>query len=323
MSEQPKHFDSDDEPLYNIGAVSRMIDVPETTLRVWERRYSFPTSSRTEGGHRLYSQREVARLQWVKSQVDEGIQISQAIKALYHREQEGYDARPSAYGQHADSGDAFANIQTRLHEALLAHDTMLSDRVLAEALTIYPVEHLILQIISPIMAEIGSAWENGDLDVATEHFATHFLRHHLLQWMRIGPPSYDVNPVVLACAPGELHEGSLLMVGVLLRRLRWPVSYLGQSLALHDFEVFIKKVQPSAIVFVAMTEQSAQALREWPRWLPEAYETERPLVCFGGRIFSMEPAYVDQMPGIFLGQTLEEGISTLKGLLNSLYPLVR
>ncbi|MBZ0275146.1 MAG: MerR family transcriptional regulator, partial [Anaerolineae bacterium] len=80
---------SSEEPLYNIGVISRMTNIPETTLRVWERRYGFPESARTAGGHRLYCQMEFKRLQWVKMRLDEGMQISQAIQALQHMEREG------------------------------------------------------------------------------------------------------------------------------------------------------------------------------------------------------------------------------------------
>ena len=51
-----------EEPIYNIGVVARMTGIPVATLRVWERRYQFPTAERTEGGHRLYSERELVRL---------------------------------------------------------------------------------------------------------------------------------------------------------------------------------------------------------------------------------------------------------------------
>ena len=89
MSQSRDDFAPDEEPLFNIGAVSRMTDISETALRVWERRYDFPKSARTDGGHRLYSQQEVMRLQWVKQRTDEGMQISQAIRALHHHEREG------------------------------------------------------------------------------------------------------------------------------------------------------------------------------------------------------------------------------------------
>ena len=39
-----------EEPIYNIGVVARMTGIPVATLRVWERRYQFPTAERTEGG---------------------------------------------------------------------------------------------------------------------------------------------------------------------------------------------------------------------------------------------------------------------------------
>jgi len=325
MNEKSEPFDGNNEPLYNIGAVSRMTDVAETTLRVWERRYDFPNSSRTDGGHRLYSQNEVTRLQWVKSRVDEGMQISQAIKALHHTEQEG-----RSVGTHItpltspiENAENFSAFHDRLLNALLNHNTTSADRIIAETLTVYSLEHIILHIISPIMNEIGSLWERDEIDIATEHVITNYLRHRLLQWLRIAPPQYNVNQVILACAPGELHEGSLLMLGVLLSRLRWPVSYLGQSIALSGFNTFIGEVNPSIIVFVAMTEESAQELADWPNLLPKIYKSNRPLICFGGRVFTEQPDYIDRVAGTFLGQTMEEGISTLDKILHDMFPHAR
>ena len=318
------NFSKQDEPIYNIGAVARMTGIAETTLRAWERRYNFPASARTDGGHRLYSQQEISRLQWVKLQVDEGVQISQAIKALSHKEENSVNTAVQPLIPSSELDAAFAKIYERLLSALLSHNTLVADRIIAEALTLYTMEHLILNIFSPVMRELGSAWERGDINIATEHFATNYLRHYLLQWMRTSPPPYNhVKPVILAGAPGELHEGSLIMFGVLLRRLRWSVNYLGQSIALHDFAGFIEQVQPSAIVFVAMTKQSAEALSEWPRWLPTVHETNLPIVCYAGRIFSINPDYIEQMSGVYLGNTIEEGLSTLTEILNDLYPYAK
>jgi len=47
MGQQRDETPANEEPLLNIGAVSRMTDIPETTLRVWERRYDFLRSART------------------------------------------------------------------------------------------------------------------------------------------------------------------------------------------------------------------------------------------------------------------------------------
>ena len=61
-----------EEPLFNIGAVERVTGVPVATLRAWEHRYGFPESARTPGGHRLYSQRDIQRIEWVKERIEQG-----------------------------------------------------------------------------------------------------------------------------------------------------------------------------------------------------------------------------------------------------------
>jgi methanogenic corrinoid protein MtbC1 len=214
-------------------------------------------------------------------------------------------------------------IQRRLLEALKTHDVDEANLIIGEAQALYALEEIILDVIGPTLHDIGAAWEHGKIDVATEHLATNHLRNFLLMWMRVGPPAYSTNPVVLACAPGELHEGSLLMLGVLLRRLRWPVLYLGQTLPLSNLSIFIEDLGPSIVVFVAMTRESARALAEWPHWMPEVAKRNQPLVCFGGRAYMEYPELVDEMQGHYLGNTLHEGLQKLNNTLHQLNPLLR
>ena len=75
-----------DEPLYNIGVVSRMTGISMATLRAWERRYDFPSARRTMGGHRLYSEKDIMQLRWVRDRIEEGMQTAQSINALRHQE---------------------------------------------------------------------------------------------------------------------------------------------------------------------------------------------------------------------------------------------
>src|ERR1035437_3262867 len=78
------------EAIFNIGAVTRMTGIPITTLHAWELRYGFPHSSaRTQGGHRLYSEKDVILLRTVKAQIDQGITARQAVKAVHKMEMEG------------------------------------------------------------------------------------------------------------------------------------------------------------------------------------------------------------------------------------------
>lgn len=308
-----------EEPLFTIGAVARMTSIAEDTLRIWERRYHFPRTTRTAGGHRLYSQLEVERLQWVKLRIAEGLQPSRAIHALQQAEKrKQITLSPQvtpAPSYPAKNDMLLITHQQRLMQALLDYDITTANAIFEELLALYPMEAIILDVISTTLFMIGEAWSSGQLDVAVEHFASNFLHHRMLIWMQTGPPAYHVNSVALACAPGELHEGSLLMLGVLLRRLRWPVIYLGQSLPLTDLASLVQAVRPSIIVFVAMSEITATALADWPHWLATVEESDRPIIAYGGRAFTENPRLAQHIPGLLLGNTLQEGVALLNQTL--------
>jgi MerR family transcriptional regulator, light-induced transcriptional regulator len=308
------------EPLYNIGVVARMTGVSMATLRAWERRYSFPESERTAGGHRLYSERDVMRLRWVKERIDEGMQTAQAINALHHQEQTGkltlvepVDPRLEEKTTHI--APQLPLQRRELVKALIERDLVRADSVLGEALALSSPEALILDVIGPGLAEVGDAWEEGKISVATEHLATNYLRQRLLMWMVSGPPPRSTHPIVLACAPNEWHEGSLLILGALLRRRRWPVAYLGQAVPLPDLSSFVRDLHPSMIILIAMTENAAAELTDWPHWLPEIAQAGKPPVGYGGRVFRQLPEWRMRIAGTYLGDNFQDGLSTIERML--------
>lgn len=69
---------SSPRPIYTIGAVSRMLDVPVSTLRSWEARYGTVRPARTSGGQRLYSRDQLAQLQFLKTQIANGATPAEA-----------------------------------------------------------------------------------------------------------------------------------------------------------------------------------------------------------------------------------------------------
>lgn len=302
-------------PLYNIGVVTRLTGIPVATLHAWERRYGFPAAARTAGGHRLYSEKDIALLRRVKSQVDAGLQTRQAIRAV--RQAGAGEVLPpppgEAFSPAADLVPAPAALRQQLTEALLRHDLESADRLMGEMLAFYPPEEMTLQIIGPALNGIGEAWEQGRISVADEHLASNYLRHRLLMWMVTGPRPRPVRPAVLACAPDEWHEGSLLMLGVLLRRQGWPVAYLGQDVPFADLATFVREIRPGAVVLVAMCEDPARSLADWPRWIPQV--EGKPVVAFGGRAFALQPELQQQTPGLYLGDNLQEGVARLVEVL--------
>src|SRR5581483_1689890 len=81
-----------DAPIFNTKAVVQQTGVPAPTLRAWERRYKLVAPERANNAYRLYSQRDIALIRWLKERVDAGIAISHAV-ALFRHMYEGYQRR--------------------------------------------------------------------------------------------------------------------------------------------------------------------------------------------------------------------------------------
>jgi DNA-binding transcriptional MerR regulator/methanogenic corrinoid protein MtbC1 len=77
-----------DSPLFNTKAVVQQTGVLAPTLRAWERRYSILSPDRTNNAYRLYSERDIAKIRWLKARVNSGMTISQAIALLQHMDAE-------------------------------------------------------------------------------------------------------------------------------------------------------------------------------------------------------------------------------------------
>ena len=77
----PQTAADESTPRYRSGAVARMIQMPVSTLRVWERRYAVAQPATSAAGHRLYSAVDVRRLAQLKQLTDTGHAIG-SIAAL-------------------------------------------------------------------------------------------------------------------------------------------------------------------------------------------------------------------------------------------------
>lgn len=304
------------DAVFNIGAVARMTGISTATLHAWERRYGFPASPvRTAGGHRLYSMREIILLKQVKAQIERGLSTRQAIRLVQYGNLENRlppETSSTTIASHSSLPEA-RTYSLRLLDMLCKGDLTEADRLLAELLAFASPESVTLEVIGPALSEIGRLWEEGHITIATEHLASNYLRHRLLMWMVSGPPPKPVNPIVLACAPGEWHEGSLLMLGVLLRRKGWPVAYLGQNVPFPDLAEFVEQIQPPLVVLVAMREETARALAEWPQWIRQTLG--RPKVAYGGRAFVVRPKLEQWVAGYYLGDTIEQAMIRLEQFL--------
>lgn len=82
-----------DKRYYRIGDVSEMLDLPLSTLRFWESKFTFIRPFRDSKGNRYYTPRNVELLQMVKYLLKErGLKI-EAAQAELNRNRAGVEKR--------------------------------------------------------------------------------------------------------------------------------------------------------------------------------------------------------------------------------------
>ncbi len=305
-----------DVPKFTIKTVCAQTGIRAVTLRAWERRHEVLTPHRSQNRYRLYSDRDVAILRWIKSRVDSGMAISSVVNELRTMMRSGFppEAVPAgpavtpipldvAPGQYAD----------RLYQALRDHDEGRAGDVFREIQAAFDLLVICQNILVPCLVEIGEDWYNGRIRVATEHFASAFIRGKLLTMFQAYPSRRNMPNVLVGCAPGEQHEIGSLMASVLLRSLGFRVEYLGPDIPLEDLADYAGYEHPDMVILAASMESSARELIKINGKLAKLRPA--PVFGFGGQVFVDHPELKSSFPGIYLGDTLEQGVAAVQGLL--------
>jgi DNA-binding transcriptional MerR regulator/methylmalonyl-CoA mutase cobalamin-binding subunit len=317
-------------PLFNTKAVVRQTGVPAPTLRAWERRYGVLSPQRGGNDYRLYSERDMVIVTWLRERVESGMSISQAIALLRsmvpappRRVPAAHPATPSSAergamapaGASAAAGEGSPLSLVALRQVLLGQLLQLAERgamhTISEALAIYPVEEVCDALFTPVLRELGRLWAEGHIGVAEEHFGTAVIRAQLEGLFRCAP-AVDGGPYLLVgCAPGNLHELGPLMLALFLRRLGVRVAYLGQSLEPASVAALATANQAACVVLSAALPEHAEAVAEVIRQL-EAATGCVTKVCFGGWAFERDPVLAERTPGFFLGMHAAEAALEIK-----------
>ena len=304
-----------DMPLYNTKSVVHHTGVPAPTLRAWERRYGILSPRRSDNDYRLYSERDMMVVTWLRERVDSGMTISQAIALL--RSLEPVRRRGRRLRSQTPNPAEVVNVTAPtipangidrfslddLGATLLAQfgtlDEYAAHRTIMQALAVYTVEDICLHLFSPVLVEMGRRWALGELDATVEHFASTLIRG-LLDGLFRSTATGSQGPLALVgCAPGELHELGALMLALFLRRSGARVAYLGQNVEVHGLLATVASLRPQCVLLSAALPAQAEALATVVERL-EAASSQTALYC-GGQAYLRNPAIVARMRGHYLG----------------------
>ncbi len=292
-SNQSKLTNKDQLPIYNIKAVSSMLDLLPVTLRAWERRYGLPQPHRGEQGYRLYSPYDVRLLRWLKQQNDSGMSIGQSVKYLNELRRNGNDPAividsPQESVDEVSNQASIENLSHQFHHHLMDYQNEAASEVLRRAFSIYSVDQVLTDIVQATLIRLGDAWHRGEIPIAVEHFATQFFEQHLMGMFYSSSIPAREGTIFAACAPGEMHQVGILSLAVMLRWRGWDVKYFGQNLSLDRIIETLNVIHPIAILFTATSKESAKALQPIYKII-ENYPHKKPLILLGGQAFQNHP----------------------------------
>lgn len=216
-------------------------------------------------------------------------------------------------------------VKEQLIAAFQDMDESAAQGLMGYMFSLYSVEQVCCELITPTLWEIGHLWSRGKLSLSVEHFASNFFRALLLNLFHMTRGSTSGPRVVACCAPGELHELSILMLALFLRRTGMRVFYLGQNMEAMALMHTIQQLAPAAVCISLTCSEYMPALQELARLL-HALPGERPLLCCGGQAFSDLPQSEKSLPdSVCLHGDLQEITIRIQALVQkqSMKPSVR
>lgn len=233
-----------------IGEVARATGVAPATLRAWERRYGVLSPVRTQGGHRVYGARDIARVRTVAALVDAGTRVSHAASRL------------AAFPDDDQTTVAESTLQ-RLWDALDALDEPMARATVREATNVLGIPAALDLVFVPALRRLGAEWRLTPRNIAREHFASTMIRAHLVELL----PTGSGPPTCLAfCPEGERHDLGLIMAAVALGHEGWHAVVLGADTPLVSVDIVIAEIRPALVLIGAVGRRPVSRLVG--RWSP-------------------------------------------------------
>lgn len=224
-----------------IGELARRTGVSPELLRAWEQRYGLLQPERSPGGFRLYSEDDESRVRRTTELIAQGVSAAEAARLAA-------TGSPTSMQEYAEPDrPVVAALAAELRDALDRFDTEGANAALDRLFGTVSVDYAITRVMIPYLHELGDRWAEGTASVAQEHFASQLVRGRLLgvagDWGAANPEG-----VVLACLPGEAHDLGLVMLGLLLARRGWRVTFLGADTPMDTLESSVPALRPALVV---------------------------------------------------------------------------
>src|SRR5512137_299385 len=257
---------------YPIRVVARLTGIPIDTLRAWERRYGAVEPARDDRG-RLYDDVDLQKLKLLRRLVERGHAIGRIANLGEHELGRLLEAALEPVDR---DGKADAIDLRGLLESLDGYDIAAVDRKLGKLSAVLSSREMVVEVVLPLIREVGKGWLDGRFSVAQEHMVSASLRNLLGSLVRIQAPRDGRAGLVFATPPGERHELGITAAAMLAAAGGLGVVYLGSDLPTGDVVEAVRRTGARAVV-LALTRlelgaPSVEAVRAVAQGVPSGVE---------------------------------------------------
>lgn len=149
------------------------------------------------------------------------------------------------------------------------------------------VTRFYLQILQPVMYEIGVLWERGEISVATEHLASAIVGRVMAT---LNPRRYEAplskGKIIITASPNEFHEIGAWMLSDVLEQDGWEVRYLGANMPAADLIDMVTAYQPDVLAISVTMPFNVDKVRDLIGEFRNDPKTESLKIIVGGHVFN-------------------------------------
>lgn len=266
---------------YPIGIAAALAGIELETLRMWERRYGLVVAQRTEGGHRLYSERDVQLIRAAGRLVEAGMRIGVIAKLPHARILAEADKLPVGPARTVAPISQAENVARVIAAAIAFEGERVTELLDAPRLTL-DARHVLEDVYLPLMRRLGELWQSEGLPVGVEHFLSKLVTSRLHALLDSIPPPKKRPLVLCACPPQEHHDIGLLAACVDLRAGGVATAFLGSDLPVSELLSAANKMRPAAVLLATTIALPASISAELRAAWKKPALSQVPLV-LGGR----------------------------------------
>lgn len=297
-------------PGLTVAAVARRLGVAPATLRTWDRRYGLGPTERTAGSHRRYSALDVARLDLMRRLVNTGVPPGDAARAALEAEVSPATTSPVLVEGGPTEQSSDLDVDTLFPEngpagggnviplpdgspavrglarAAMSLDSIACADIVRETIERRGVVWTWDELVSPVLVGVGRRWEATGTGIEVEHLLSESVIAALTGVTAKLRAPVNPRPVLLACAPSEMHSLPLFAVAAALSERQIGSRVLGARVPHDALVAAVRRTGPSAVMIWAYdaVTGTGDALRDLPSMRPA------PVVLAAG------PGWVDPLP---------------------------